>query len=659
MKFKALMVALMVLGAAPAWGQCTGQPASGLVCGNNAATTGLPGFVSQTSLIDRAFIASQGTILNRSASAWIATATPTLGLNGGTGGSLAFKGSASGTATVSVAAAAGTTNFRLPVGNGTSGFVLITDGSGNTSWQNNAAGGTVQSVGLALPGIFTVSGSPVTASGTITGTLATQSANQVWAGPTTGAAASPAFRALVGADLPNPSASTLGGIQSFAGSSSQWVRSISTSGLPASSQPAFTDISGVATGAQLPNPSASSLGGVQSLAAVASRWINTISTSGVASATQPAFSDISGSLAAAQMPSIGNNTVLGNNSGGTAIPSGLTVSQVLDVLGTTQGQLLYRGGSAWVPLAVGTSGQVLTTGGAGANPAWATVTGTGTVTSVATNNGLTGGPVTTTGTLGLAPIANGTLLANVSGGSTSPSANTPSSVLDVIGSTQGQVLYRGASSWAALSPGTSGQYLQTSGAGSTPQWAALPSPVAPTPAVYDTGTSATYSTPANTLYLRVTITAGGGGGAGGGPSAGSGGTGGTTTFNGITVIGGGGGQPSPSAGVGGTGGTGTCNLGRSPGSTAGNTISTVPTPGGASIYGAGPATGGGGAGGGGPSNAGPGGGGGESCDMIIATPAGSYTYTVGQGGTAGAVGSGGGAGLVGGTGRIKIMAYAQ
>mgnify|MGYP007122131568 CR=1 FL=1 len=63
--------------------------------------------------------------------------------------------------------------------------------------------GTVTSVGLSLPGIFTVSGSPVTTTGTLTGTLATQTANTIWAGPTTGAAAAPTFRALVAADLPS------------------------------------------------------------------------------------------------------------------------------------------------------------------------------------------------------------------------------------------------------------------------------------------------------------------------------------------------------------------------------------------------------------------------------------------------------------------------
>lgn len=65
-----------------------------------------------------------------------------------------------------------------------------------------AGGGTVTSVGLSLPAIFSVSGSPVTTSGTLTGSLATQSANTIFAGPATGAAAAPTFRSLVAADLP-------------------------------------------------------------------------------------------------------------------------------------------------------------------------------------------------------------------------------------------------------------------------------------------------------------------------------------------------------------------------------------------------------------------------------------------------------------------------
>jgi hypothetical protein len=90
----------------------------------------------------------------------------------------------------------------LPSQTGQSGKVLGTDGTA-TSWVSPGSTGTVTSVGLSLPSIITVSGSPVTTSGTLTGTLATQAANTCWAGPTSGAAAAPTFRSLVLADLPS------------------------------------------------------------------------------------------------------------------------------------------------------------------------------------------------------------------------------------------------------------------------------------------------------------------------------------------------------------------------------------------------------------------------------------------------------------------------
>jgi hypothetical protein len=407
MRVKAVVLGLMLaFGSSGVWAQtgCQGQPAAGGICGNPNATAGFPSWATMTALLDRNFggPSTQGTMLNRGASVWSATTTPSLGKNGGTGGSLTLNGATSGSAVIGVNVAAGSTTFNLPVGNGTNSFVLTTDGSGNTSWTNPASGGTVTSVGLSLPGIFSVSGSPVTITGTLTGTLANQSANLVWAGPNTGAAAAPTFRSLVGADLPNPSASTLGGVQSFAAVGSQWIRQISTSGVPTASQPAFTDISGVAGFGQLPS-----------------------------------------------------------------------TSSFLDVIGSVQGDVLYRGASGWSVLAPGTAGQLLATGGAAANPSWTTVSGSGTVTSVSTGAGLTGGPITISGTVSLSPIASGTLLANLAVGLNAPVSTTPSAVLDTFGTAQGNILYRAGGAWNVLGPGTAGQVLQTGGAGANPSWGAV------------------------------------------------------------------------------------------------------------------------------------------------------------------------------------------
>jgi hypothetical protein len=74
-----------------------------------------------------------------------------------------------------------------------------------------AGTGTVTSVGLSLPPIFAVTGSPVTGTGTLSASAAPQAANAVWAGPGSGPAAAPSFRALAAADLPAVPVSGLSG----------------------------------------------------------------------------------------------------------------------------------------------------------------------------------------------------------------------------------------------------------------------------------------------------------------------------------------------------------------------------------------------------------------------------------------------------------------
>lgn len=111
--------------------------------------------------------------------------------------------------------------------------------------------GTVTSVGLSMPAIFSVAGSPVTSAGTFVVTLATESANRVWSGPASGSAATPTFRLLVGADLPLPAAATLGGVFSKAAVSNNFLTSISSAdGSVGQAQPAFSNLSGVAGPAQ-------------------------------------------------------------------------------------------------------------------------------------------------------------------------------------------------------------------------------------------------------------------------------------------------------------------------------------------------------------------------------------------------------------------------
>lgn len=67
----------------------------------------------------------------------------------------------------------------------------------------------------------------------------------------------------------------------------------------------------------------------------------------------------------------------------------------------------------------------------------------------------------------------GQIAAYNSSGSTL-SGETPSAMLDSsFGSSQGSILYRGATGWVALTPGTPGQLLSTGGSASNPSWTSV------------------------------------------------------------------------------------------------------------------------------------------------------------------------------------------
>lgn len=102
----------------------------------------------------------------------------------------------------------GTGSVRLPIaaeisiGDGTVGYFLRKAASG-LEWAAVSGTGTVTSVGLnGIASFITVSGSPVTTSGSISLALASQSQNAVFAGPTSGSG-TPTFRAMVAADVPS------------------------------------------------------------------------------------------------------------------------------------------------------------------------------------------------------------------------------------------------------------------------------------------------------------------------------------------------------------------------------------------------------------------------------------------------------------------------
>jgi len=75
----------------------------------------------------------------------------------------------------------------------------------------------------------------------------------------------------------------------------------------------------------------------------------------------------------------------------------------------------------------------------------------------------------------LATVATQIIKGRATAGTGNVEDLTITQILDFLSSTQGAVLYRGASAWAGLAPGTSGQYLTTNGAAANPSWTTAPS----------------------------------------------------------------------------------------------------------------------------------------------------------------------------------------
>lgn len=205
----------------------------------------------------------------------------------------------------------------------------------------------------------------------------------------------------------------------------------------------------------------------------------------------------------------------------------------------------------------------------------------------------------------------------------------------------------------------------------------------PTNQKFLTAGSGTYTTPGGVSWIRIVLQGPGAGGGGGGTGGGNGGAGSPTCWNTsgsacVTPLfsaggGAGGGGSNTNGSAGGTiSGSGTCYRAIPGGAGGGGNTSisgSIPGLGGLGGVGAlgggsanfvGPAANSGSGGSGGASGngvsatAGAGGGAGAYCEVIINSPAPSYTYTVGAIGAAGSAGTGGNAGLAGALGGIWV-----
>lgn len=136
------------------------------------------------------------------------------------------------------------------------------------------------------------------------------------------------------------------------------------------------------------------------------------------------------------------------------------VSGVLDVLYDpaipAHGDVLFRGPTLWEPLTAGSVGQILSTAGSGADPAWIT----------ASFLYLSDTPSTY--------VAAGGQVAKVNAGETGIEFSTVSDLLDAeFGTDHGSLLFRGAAGWQVLGPDTSSAgpgFLKSQGAGFDPIW---------------------------------------------------------------------------------------------------------------------------------------------------------------------------------------------
>ncbi len=129
-------------------------------------------------------------------------------------------------------------------------YCLQIGASGSVTPTSAACGtgnGSVTSVGLSLPSQFSVTGSPITGSGALTATWANQNANLFFAGPSSGPAATPGFRAIVAADVPTLNQNTTGYAQSNYVANTAVAVSSGTQGANSCSSPSTVSMANLTT----------------------------------------------------------------------------------------------------------------------------------------------------------------------------------------------------------------------------------------------------------------------------------------------------------------------------------------------------------------------------------------------------------------------------
>jgi Repeat of unknown function (DUF5907) len=328
---------------------------------------------------------------------------------------------------------------------------------------SGGGGGTVSSVGLALPAQFAVTGSPVTSSGALSVSWNNYNANTILAGPASGDAAAPTFRPLVPADLPPATGTAPGAVQ------------LSQDLAGSAAAPTVAGLQGQPVASTLPSAN-------QVLSWNGSQW----------TPAQPSFSNLSGTATPGQLPAAtasaqGVLQLAGDLGGSSGIPrvAALQGSPVSSTAPSANQVLTYNG-SAWAPatpsagagLGSCPSNQYVTATTSGtptcAQPAFSGLAGTVGSAQLPAASSSAQGALQLAGDFGGTAAAPQVLSTHLASPLTTAQGGSGAGTFTA----HGVLLGEGTSAFSVAGPGSSGQCLLSNGSSADPSFAACPSSAA-------------------------------------------------------------------------------------------------------------------------------------------------------------------------------------